>query len=105
MENRKRSNRVTLRMSDSEYELFLKKIEKSNLSQNEYMIKCITGKKIIVIDGLKETLIELKRIGANANQISKNLNSNIFQGATEDIKILRTDLSKIMEYIIKVLGG
>ena len=103
--NRKRGNQIVVRLSDEEYERFMDKVTKSNLSQNEYFIKCVTGKKIIVIEGLKEVLTELKRIGANINQISKNLNSGIFQGATEDIRQIRVELSKTTEAIITVLKG
>lgn len=103
--NRKRGKQIVVRLSDEEYDRFIEKVEKSNLSQNEYFIKCVTGKKIIVIEGLKEVLTELKRIGANINQISKNLNSGIFQGATEDIRQIRAELSKTTEAIITVLKG
>lgn len=103
--NRKRGKQVIIRLSEDEYELYMEKVKKSNLSQNEYFIKCVTGKKIIVIEGLKEILTELKRIGVNINQISKNLNSGIFQEASEDIKYIRAELSKTTEAIITVLKG
>lgn len=103
--NRKRSKQVIVRLTDEEYQKFIEKAKKSNLSQNDYFIKCVMGKKIIVIEGLKETLNELKRIGANINQISKNLNNSIFQGATEDIKKIKVDLSKISDLIIEILKG
>lgn len=105
MANRKREKQVKIYLSDEEYNSFISQVEKSNLSQTEFFIKCVTKKKIIVIDGLKETLVELKRIGANLNQISKNLNSGIFQGATEDIKIIKSDIEKTTDLIIEVLKG
>lgn len=102
---RKRNKQVKIYLSEDEYNRFIAKVEKSKLNQTEYFIKCVTGKKIIVIDGLKEILIEIKRIGANINQISKNLNSGIFQGATEDLKTMKYDLSKTTDLIIEVLKG
>ena len=103
--NRKRSKQVKIYLSDDEYEQFIEKVAKSKLNQTDYFVRCVTGKKITVIDGLKETLTEIKRIGANVNQISKNLNSGIFQGAVEDLKNIRGDLSRITESIISVLKG
>ena len=81
MANRKRSKQIVIRLSDEEYQKYMEQVEKSNLSQNDFFIRCVTKKKIIVIDGLAETLTELKRIGVNINQISKNLNGGIFQNA------------------------
>ncbi|MDU7005642.1 plasmid mobilization protein [Clostridium sp.] len=40
-------------------------IKKSKLKQQEYLIKSALNKKIIVIDGLKEILLELSREGNN----------------------------------------
>lgn len=101
--SRKRSKQVKIYLSDDEYSKFLEKVEKSNLSQTDYFVKCVTGKKITVIEGLTELLSEIKRIGANTNQISKNLNSGIFQGAMDNLKIIKADISKINELIIDVL--
>ncbi|MFH5920342.1 plasmid mobilization protein [Clostridium perfringens] len=38
-----------------------KKVEKSKLKQQDYLIKSALNKKIIVVDGLKEILLELSR--------------------------------------------
>lgn len=103
MNNRKRNKQVIFRMSEEEYLKFLYKVTKSNLKQNEYLIRCINDKEIIVIDGLKETLFELNRIGANVNQISKNLNGGIFTGAEQEVKEIRKNLSEVKSSIIEVL--
>jgi uncharacterized phage-like protein YoqJ len=103
MANRKRNKQVIFRMTEEEYLKFLYKAKKSNLKQNEYLINCITEKDIIVIDGLRETLIELNRIGANVNQISKNLNGGIFTGAEQEVKEIRKNLTDLKSSIIEVL--
>ena len=101
--NRKRSKQVKIYLSDEEYQQFIEKVEKSKLNQTDYFIKCVTGKKITVIEGLKEILTDLKRIGANMNQISKNLNSGIFQGAMQDLESVEADLIQTTDMIIMVL--
>lgn len=103
--NRKRNNQLKIYLSDEEYQSFIKQVENSNLTQTDFFIRCVTKKKIIVIDGLKETLTELKRIGVNINQLSKNLNTGIFQNADKELKEIKQEFAKLTDYIIEILKG
>ena len=103
MANRKRNNQLKIYLSDDEYQSFINQVSKSKLTQTDFFIKCITKKKIIVIDGLKETLAELKKIGVNINQISKNLNGGFFQNATGELKEIRQQFAKVTDCIIEIL--
>lgn len=105
MANRKRSNQIVIRLSDEEYQKYMEQVEKSKLSQNDFFVKCVTKKKIIVVDGLKETLTELKRIGVNINQISKNLNGGIFQGADKELKAIKEEFAKVNDTILELIKG
>lgn len=105
MANRKRDKQVKFYLSDEEYKFYFDKIKKANLSQTNFILKCVKGKDIIIIDGLKETLIELKRIGANVNQISKSLNSGYFHEAEKDIKEVKVSLLRLQNVIIETLEG
>lgn len=105
MANRKRSKQLKIYLSDEEYQSFLDQVEKSNLSQTDFFIRCVTKKKIIVVDGLKETLTELKRIGVNLNQISKNLNGGIFQNADNELKAVKEEFSKVNDTMLTLLKG
>ena len=58
-ENRKREKQIKFYVNQKEYDQIKKKVEKSKLKQQEYLIKSALNKKIIVIDGLKEILLEL----------------------------------------------
>ena len=40
------------------------------MSQSDYVTSCCLGKKIIIIDGLKEVLRQQKAIGNNLNQLT-----------------------------------
>ncbi|MBI6045935.1 plasmid mobilization relaxosome protein MobC, partial [Clostridium perfringens] len=62
-ENRKREKQIKFYVNEKEYDQIKKKVEKSKLKQQEYLIKSALNKKIIVIDGLKEILLELSREG------------------------------------------
>ncbi|MGU8999305.1 plasmid mobilization relaxosome protein MobC, partial [Clostridium perfringens] len=57
------------------------------------------NKKIIVIDGLKEILLELSREGNNLNQIAKKIN----EGEQKDIKEMKNKLNNLWDLIEKIL--
>ncbi len=61
--------------NEKELEQIKKKVEKSKLSQQEYLLKCALDKEITVVEDLQKIFIELKRQGTNLNQIAKAINS------------------------------
>ncbi|MGU8865024.1 plasmid mobilization protein [Clostridium perfringens] len=98
-ENRKREKQIKFYVNEKEYEQIKKKVEKSKLKQQEYLIKSALNKKIIVIDGLKEMLSELSREGNNLNQIAKKIN----EGEQKDIKEMKNKLNNLWDLIEKIL--
>jgi len=95
-QKRTRNKQIILRSTEKEYEIIQKKIVKSKLKQNDYLLKSALQKDIIVIDGLKELLLELIREGKNLNQISKALNQN------ENINL--NEITKLKEKLIDLWG-
>lgn len=69
--NKSRPKQMIFRVNEKEKEQILKKVKKSKLNQNEYLLRCALDKEINVIDGINEMTLELKRIGNNVNQITK----------------------------------
>lgn len=98
-ENRKREKQIKFYVNQKEYDQIKKKVEKSKLKQQEYLIKSALNKKIIVIDGLKEILLELSREGNNLNQIAKKIN----EGEQKDIKEMKNKLNNLWDLIEKIL--
>ncbi|XZH53434.1 plasmid mobilization protein (plasmid) [Clostridium perfringens] len=98
-ENRKREKQIKFYVNEKEYDQIKKKVEKSKLKQQEYLIKSALNKKIIVIDGLKEILLELSREGNNLNQIAKKIN----EGEQKDIKEMKNKLNNLWGLIEKIL--
>lgn len=72
--SRARPKQVKFWASEKELEQIKKKVKKSKLTQSEYLLRSALDKNILVVDGLKEILIELSREGNNLNQIAKVLN-------------------------------
>lgn len=69
--NRARPKQIVIRANEKEFEKIKNKVAKSKLTQNEYLLKSALNKEIIVIKGIRELTIELKRIGNNLNQLTK----------------------------------
>lgn len=98
-EKRKRDKQIKFYVNEKEYEEIKKKVEKTKLKQQEYLIKSALNKKIIVVDGLKEILLELSREGNNLNQIAKKIN----EGEQKDIKEMKNKLNNLWNLIEKIL--
>jgi len=69
--NRVRPKQIVIRASEKEFERIKRKVEKSKLTQNEYLLKSALDKEIIVIEGMRDLTIELKKIGNNLNQLTR----------------------------------
>jgi len=74
--NEKKNNikRYSLRMTLDEHKQIQDKAYVSRLSLNDYIKKSALEKDIIVVNGLKDLTLEIKRIGININQIARRLN-------------------------------
>ena len=56
-------------MASQDREAIRELAKQSGMSMSDYVTACCLGKQIILIDGLKEVLKELKSIGRNLNQL------------------------------------
>lgn len=74
--NKKRPKQITFRVSQEEYEIIQKKIKKSGLKQQKFLLKMAMEKEIVFVEGLTELLTEVKRQGNNLNQLIRKLYSN-----------------------------
>ena len=69
---RKRPFAYTFRATAKEKELIDAKLQASGLTMTEFIIRSISDKPVVVIDGGNEMLAELKRQGNNLNQAVRN---------------------------------
>ena len=72
--NKTRPKQLSFRVSEEEYQQLQEKISESGKNQQEYILSCVLEKQIVNMDGIKELIPELKRIGNNLNQIAKRCN-------------------------------
>lgn len=72
---RSRPHKVETRMNDEELKIYQKLVEKSKLSKQEYNLNCLLNKKIVVVDGIVDLALQIRKIGVNINQIVHLANS------------------------------
>lgn len=65
----KKDIKFSTRMASRDREAIKELAKQSGMSMSDYVTACCLGKQIIIIDGLKDVLRELKSIGKNLNQL------------------------------------
>ncbi|MEG0900308.1 MAG: plasmid mobilization relaxosome protein MobC [Oscillospiraceae bacterium] len=104
MQKRLRTKQIVIRMTEEEYELIKNKIEQSKMTQQEYLIRVCTGKKIIVIEGIRELTVELKRIGNNLNQLARACNEGRGNCKTE-VHEIEKELGGVWQLLRRLAQG
>ena len=70
-----RNRVVPVRFSDHELSVIDANTKKAHMSRTEFLVSAGMDKPIVILDGLKPTLTELRRIGNNVNQLTRKVNS------------------------------
>ncbi len=65
----KKDIKFSTRMASENREAIKELAKQSGMSMSDYVTHCCLGRQVVVIDGLKEVLRELKSIGKNLNQL------------------------------------
>ena len=94
--NRTRPKQIVIRASEKEFEKIKANVKKSKLRQNDYMLKCSLNKEIIVVDGIRELTIELKRIGNNLNQLTRSVHEGKVN-CSQEVQELSEEMGQIWQ--------
>ena len=65
-----KSRKLSIRISDADWQQVHDKAEQANMSLTEYVTACCLGKRIVVINGLDKVIRQQKAIGRNLNQLT-----------------------------------
>ena len=65
----KKDIKFSTRMASEDREQIKELAKQANMSMSNYVTSCCLGQQIVIIEGLKEVLKELKAIGNNLNQM------------------------------------
>ncbi len=100
---RKRKHHISCYLDDKEYIAYRDKRSKTYYSQSEYIRKCVLDKKITVIPGIRDLIINLKRIGNNLNQLTYRVNAGKITVLGDNLKEINEDLKAVWEKLSKML--
>ena len=100
---RKRQRQINIRLTEDEYLKTCRLVEKSGLSLSEYIRKCVLGKEIKVVSGIKELLWELNCIGNNLNQLTRKVNEGKVKELGNNLSQIDNNLNVIFEKILKII--
>ena len=85
--------KFSTRMAAQDREAIKELAKQSGMSMSNYVTDCCLGKQIIIIDGLKEVLRELKGIGNNLNQLVMLVHmGKVTVVGLEDVRQLLSDI-------------
>ena len=97
-----KDKQFSIRISKQDLEAIRQKAAQAHMTQSDYVTACCLGKRIIIMDGLKDVLRQQKAIGNNLNQLAVLANmgkvqfANLDTAAQEFAKI-NTALRKLQE--------
>lgn len=69
MKQKMKDTTFSIRISSENLETIKQKARQAHLSQGNYVTACCLGQQIVIIDGLREVLQELRSTGNNLNQL------------------------------------
>jgi len=92
---RKRNYPVTVWLDEKELVLLKDKISKTYFCCSEYVRKCSLGKNITVVPGIRDLIIEIKRLENNLGQITRSVNSGTLTVLGDDLKDIKEDLKTL----------
>lgn len=101
MEKRTRPRQVKFWVTDEEFEKINEQVTKAKVTKQEYLLRAALNKKITVIPGLKEILIELSKEGNNLKLLSKELQKGNID--IEEINNMQKKLSDLWTSIDETL--
>jgi hypothetical protein len=81
----KKDKQFSIRISIQDLETIRGNATQAHMSQSDYVTACCLGKRIVILDGLREVLRQQKSIGNNLNQLAVLANMGKVQFANLDV--------------------
>jgi len=93
----------SFRLSETEFERIKRRAEKAKLSMTAFILSSALDKKILVVDGLGESISELKAIGRNLNQLTTL--SNMGKISALELGEVKRQFGQLVETISNLKAG
>jgi len=92
---RKRNYPVTVWLNEKEMILLKDKVSKTYFCRSDYIRKCSLDKNITVVPGIRDLIIEFKRIGSNLDKITRSVNCGTLTVVGDNLKSIKEDLKTV----------
>ncbi|MBA7509666.1 hypothetical protein ES705_01630 [subsurface metagenome] len=92
---RKRNYPVTVWLDEKELILLKDKVSKTYFCRSDYIRKCSLGKNITVVPGIRDLIIEFKRIGSNLDKITRSVDCDTSAMLGDNLKSIKEDLKTV----------
>ena len=92
---RKRNYPVTVWLDEKELVLLKDKVSKTYFYRSDYIRKCSLGKNITVVPGIRDLIIEFKRIGSNLDKITRSVNHGTLTVVGDNLESIKEDLKTV----------
>ena len=83
----RKNKQFSIRISKQDLEAIRRKAAQAHMSQSDYVTARCLGKRIVILDGLREVLRQQKAIGNNLNQLAMLANMGKVQVANLDYAV------------------
>ena len=98
----RKNKQFSIRISSQDLETIRQKAAQAHMSQSDYVTACCLGKRIVILNGLKEVLRQQKAIGNNLNQLAVLANMGKVQlanldSAVQEFAKINTALRELQE--------
>ena len=80
----KKDKQFSIRISEQDLDTIRRKAAQAHMTQSDYVTACCLGKRIVIMDGLKDVLRQQKAIGNNLHQLTVLTNMGKVQFANLD---------------------
>lgn len=73
-----KQRKFAFRLTEKQYLMLKTQAKKAGMTMTDFIVASVTGKEIVVIDGVTELHKQLKAIGHNLNQLTAKANAGVY---------------------------
>lgn len=100
---RKRNYPITIWLDEKELILLKDKVSKTSFYRSDYIRKCSLGKNITVVPGIRDLIIEFKRIGSNLDKITRSVDCDTSDMLGDNLDSIREDLKTVWSRLAVIM--
>lgn len=95
-----KAEKINIRLSTDDKAKIISKASKCKMNMSQFIITSCLKDKIIIIDGIDKLELEIRRIGNNLNQLTRNVNGGNVR--VVDLQEVRMEVNNIWQ-LLKLL--